>query len=174
MGGVPTQIPQTPSRVHQADLIMPHKKEDIYRRAYDQLCAYMDEHKMRHTPERFNILSSVCALQRFSVEELRDSLTELLISRATVYNTIELFEKAGIIRHIEKEYGVRAGQYELAWLKSSSVYIMCQRCGRVREVKDPTFSRMLEDKRLTNFVLERYSLYLYGHCKVCKKKKTTK
>jgi Fe2+ or Zn2+ uptake regulation protein len=149
---------------------MPQKKEDTYRRAYDQLCAYMDEHKMRHTPERFNILSSVCMLQRFSVEDLRESLTELLISRATVYNTIELFEKAGIIRHIEKEHGVRAGQYELAWLRSSSIQIICQHCGRVREVKDPTFSRILEDKRLTNFMLERYSLYLYGHCKVCKKK----
>lgn len=149
---------------------MSQKKEDIYRRAYDQLCAYMDEHKLRHTPERFNILSSVCTLQRFSVEELRESLTELLISRATVYNTIELFEKAGIIRHVEKEYGVRAGYYELSWLKSSAIHIICQRCGRVREVKDSTFSRMLEDKRLTNFVLDRYSLYLYGHCKVCKKK----
>ena len=149
---------------------MPNKKEDLYRKAYDQLCAYMDEHNLRYTPERFNILSSVCKLQRFNVDELRNSLTELLISRATVYNTIELFEKAGIIRHIEKEYGVRAGQYELAYLKSSSIHIICQQCGKVREVKDPTFTRILEDKRLTNFVLERYSLYLYGRCKVCKKK----
>jgi hypothetical protein len=47
---------------------MPNKKEDIYRRAYDQLCAYMDEHKLRHTPERFNILSSVCTLQRFTID----------------------------------------------------------------------------------------------------------
>ena len=149
---------------------MPNKKEDLYRKAYDQLCAYMDEHNLRYTPERFNILSSVCKLQRFNVDELRNSLTELLISRATVYNTIELFEKAGIIRHIEKEYGVRAGQYELAYLKSSSIHIICQQCGKVREVKESTFSRILEDKRLTNFVLERYSLYLYGRCKVCKKK----
>ena len=149
---------------------MPNKKEDLYRKAYDQLCAYMDEHNLRYTPERFNILSSVCKLQRFNVDELRNSLTELLISRATVYNTIALFEKAGIIRHIEKEYGVRAGQYELAYLKSSSIHIICQQCGKVREVKDSTFSRILEDKRLTNFVLERYSLYLYGRCKVCKKK----
>ena len=103
---------------------MPHRNEDLYRKAYDQLCAYMDAHQMRYTPERFNILSSVCRLQRFSVEQLRNSLTELLISRATVYNTIELFEKAGIIRHIEKEYGVRAGQYELSYLKASSVYII--------------------------------------------------
>ncbi len=149
---------------------MPHRKDDLYRKAYDQLCAYMDEHKLRYTPERFNILSSACKLQRFTVDDLRNSLTELLISRATVYNTIELFEKAGIVRHIEKEYGVRAGQYEMSYLKTSSIFIICQQCGRIREMKDSTFSRILEDKRLANFVLERYSLYLYGRCKVCKKK----
>ena len=38
---------------------MPNKKEDLYRRAYDQLCAYMDEHKLRYTPERFNIFQSL-------------------------------------------------------------------------------------------------------------------
>jgi Fur family ferric uptake transcriptional regulator len=150
---------------------MPHTKEELYRRAYDQLCAYMDEHKLRYTPERFNILSTVCDLQRFTIEELRSSLSEILISRATVYNTIELFEKAGIIRHIEKQYGIRAGQYELTYMKGSSVYIVCQQCGRIRELKDSTFTRVLEDKKMSNFVLERYSLYLYGHCKTCKRKK---
>ena len=55
---------------------MPNKKEDLYRKAYDQLCAYMDEHNLRYTPERFNILSSVCKLQRFNVDELRNSLTD--------------------------------------------------------------------------------------------------
>jgi Fe2+ or Zn2+ uptake regulation protein len=145
-------------------------KDDIYRSLYEQLCRYMDEHKMRHTAERFSILSAVCTLQRFTVDDLRYALTGILISRATVYNTLELLEKAGIIRHIEKEYGVRAGQYELSYLKTSSVFIICQQCGRTREVKDTTITRVLEDKKLSNFVLERYSLYLYGRCKVCKKK----
>ena len=87
---------------------MPHRtKEEIYRKAYDQLCAYMDEHNLRHTAERFSILSSICTLQRFTVDDLRYSLTGITISRATVYNTLELMEKAGIIRRIEKEYGVQ-------------------------------------------------------------------
>lgn len=150
---------------------MPQKKqEEIYRKAYDQLCSYLDEHNLRHTPERLCILSSACSLQRFTVDDLRYSLTGILISRATVYNTLELFEKAGVIRHIEKEYGVRAGQYELSCLKTSSVQIICQQCGRISEVKDSTISRMLEDKRFTNFIPERFSLYIYGKCKVCRKK----
>ncbi len=145
-------------------------KDDIYRSLYEQLCRYMDEHKMRHTAERFSILSAVCTLQRFTVDDLRYALTGILISRATVYNTLELLEKAGIIRHIEKEYGVRAGQYELTCLKSSSVQIICQRCGRISEIKDSTISRMLADKKFSNFTPERFSLYIYGHCKVCRRK----
>lgn len=145
-------------------------KDDIYRSLYEQLCRYMDEHKMRHTAERFSILSAVCTLQRFTVDDLRYALTGILISRATVYNTLELLEKAGIIRHIEKEYGVRAGQYELTCLKSSSVQIICQRCGRINEIKDSTISRMLADKKFSNFTPERFSLYIYGHCKVCRRK----
>lgn len=150
---------------------MSHRnKEDIYRKAYEQLCAYMDEHGLRYTAERFSILSSICTLQRFTVDDLRYSLSGITISRATVYNTLELMEKAGIIRHIEKEYGVRAGQYELSFLKASSVQIICQRCGRISEIKDSTISRMLADKKFTNFNPERFSLYIYGHCKVCRRK----
>lgn len=151
---------------------MPNKKQDdIYRTSYNQLCSYLDEHQLRHTQERLCILSAICTLQRFTVEELRLALTDLIISRATVYNTLELFEEAGVIRHIEKEYGVRAGQYELSCLKSSSVQIICQRCGRISDVKDSTISRMLEDKRFSNFNPERFSLYIYGRCKTCRKKR---
>lgn len=151
-------------------------KDELYRNAYDMLCAYMDKHSMRYTSERFYILEQACKLQRFTIGELRNSLADMLISRATVYNAIELMEKAGIIRLLEKEYGVRAGRYELTFLKGSSLHIICELCGRTREFKDPTFTRMLEDKRFSNFIVERYSLYLYGRCKTCKrlqKKKTT-
>lgn len=149
---------------------MPHHSEELYRQAYDQLCSYMDANALRHTAERFNILTTVCQLQRFTVDDLRYNLSGITISRATVYNALNLFEKAGIIRHLEKDYGVRAGQYELTFLKGSSVQILCQRCGRISEVKDPTISRMLEDKKFTNFIPEHFSLYIYGHCKVCRKK----
>lgn len=153
---------------------MPHKQEEIYCKAYHQLCSYLDEHNLRHTQERLCILSSICALQRFSVDDLRNSLSDILISRATIYNTLELFEQAGVIRHLEKEFGVRAGQYELSCLHNSFVQIVCQQCGRVSDVKDSTIYRMLEDKRFTNFIPERFSIYIYGRCKVCRKKSIRK
>ena len=154
---------------------MPNKKQDdIYKRAYQLLCEYIETHKLRHTNERKLILSSVCSLQRFSVEELRLSLTSLTISRAPVYNALDVMENAGIVHRLEKDFGKRAGQYELVFLRTSSVRILCQSCGRISEVKDSTIQRMLEDKSFTNFVQERFSLYIYGHCKICRRKQMTR
>ena len=154
---------------------MPNKKQDdIYKHAYQLLNEYIDKHKLRHTNERKLILSSVCSLQRFSVEELRLSLTSLTISRATVYNALITMEKAGIVHRLEKDFGKRSVQYELRFLRTSSVKIICQNCGRISEVKDSTIQRMLEDKNFTNFIQERFSLYIYGHCKICRRKQMTR
>ena len=35
---------------------MPNKTNDIFRKAYEKMCAYLDAHHMNHTTERFTIL----------------------------------------------------------------------------------------------------------------------
>lgn len=146
------------------------KSDEIYRKAYELLADYIERNQLRNTAERFNILRAVCTLQRFSVEELRETLTDITISRATVYNNLCLMEKAGVVHRLEKEFGKRATQFELVFLRTSSVKIICRHCGRISEVLDSTIQRMLEDKSFTNFIQEHFSLYMYGHCKVCRKK----
>ena len=141
-----------------------------YSSAVEQLCAYLDEHGMRHTREREVILEKVCDLRCFSVEQVRNVLTEMTISRATIYNTLDVLQRAGIIHRLDKEFGVRAGQYEVVQANASHIQIICQRCGRVSEVRDTTINRMLADKRFTNFNPQRFSLYIYGTCKVCRRK----
>lgn len=125
---------------------------------------------MRHTREREVILEKVCDLRCFSVEQVRNVLTEMTISRATIYNTLDVLQRAGIIHRLDKEFGVRAGQYEVVQANASHIQIICQRCGRVSEVRDTTINRMLADKRFTNFNPQRFSLYIYGTCKVCRRK----
>lgn len=144
--------------------------ENIQQTLSEQFGNYLTQHQLKHTPERFTILRSVCRLQRFTIEELQASLTELTISRATVYNTISILQDAGLVQKLDKEYGVRATQYELVRASDSSVQIICQRCGRVSIVRDSTISRMLEDKRWSNFVPDHFSLYVFGKCKVCRRK----
>jgi Fur family ferric uptake transcriptional regulator len=154
---------------------MPNKKQDdIYRRAYQLLCDYLERNQLRHTAERMTILASVCSLQRFTVDDLRYSLTGITISRATVYNALTVMEKAGIVHRLEKDFGKRSAQYEIVFIQSSSVKIICRNCGRISEVKDSTIERMLEDKSFANFNPEKFSLYIYGHCKVCRRKQLLK
>lgn len=135
------------------------------------MCAYLDAHHMNHTTERLTILQAICNMQIFSVEELRNALVEIHISRATIYNNLNLFEQAGVVRRLDKEFGVRAGQYEIILPQSSSIKVVCQRCGRISDVKDSTINRMLADKKFTNFVPEYFTLYVHGHCKVCRRQK---
>ena len=149
---------------------MPHKREDILKKYTAVLNAFLDQNQLKHTPERLIILTAVCSLRRFTMAELQDSIIEHSISRATVYNTLALLEKANIILRLEKDFGVRAQQYELVNNKDSFVHIICQKCGRVKKVSDATIARMLADTRWSNFVPQHFSLYVYGKCRVCKNK----
>lgn len=149
---------------------MPYRKTDIFTEVSNQLYAYIDKHGLRHTTERMVILEAICRLKSFTVDELRDVLTHLKISRATVYNTLTLLVDANIIRRLDKEFGTRAIQYELVRISQSSVQVICTRCGRVSKIKDSTIQRMLADKRWSNFELQHLTLYVYGKCKVCRKK----
>ena len=149
---------------------MPHRKENILQRGEQQLRSYLTEHGMKHTPERYSIMATACRLQHFTIDELRASLTELSISRATIYNTLSLLEDARLVQKLNKEYGVRTAQYEWVQDSESTVQIVCTKCGRISPVKDSTISRMLADKRWSNFVPHHFSLYMFGQCKVCRRK----
>ena len=149
---------------------MPHRKENILQRGEQQLRSYLTEHGLKHTPERYSIMATACRLQHFTIDELRASITELSISRATIYNTLSLLEDARLVQKLDKEFGVRTAQYEWVQDSESTVQIVCTKCGRISPVKDSTISRMLADKRWSNFVPHHFSLYMFGQCKVCRRK----
>ncbi len=143
--------------------------EDIYPLMQKRLDTYISEHGLRRTQERNFVLGKVCALQCFSIEELQRTLTGMRISRATVYNALGLFGQAGIVHRLEKEFGVRAGQYEVLQPGRSHIRLVCERCGRVSDVKNIAVHRTLTAQKFTNFNLRQYSLYLYGMCKTCRR-----
>ena len=149
---------------------MPHRKEHSIETAIQLLREYLTEQGLKHTPERYSIMTAACRLQQFTIDELRAALTELAISRATIYNTLSLLEDARLVQKLDKEFGVRTAKYEWVKDRESSVQMVCLKCGRVSPVKDSTISRMLADKRWTNFVPQRFSLYVFGECKVCRRK----
>lgn len=137
--------------------------------AEDKLSHYLAQHKMRRTPERLAILGKVMARQgHFVVEEIHALLTGegYHVSRATVYNTISLFEACGIVRRLHLNSG--ADEYECVDERSGHLHLVCSRCGKVREVKDAELSRTLALKRYPSFVMTGFDLYISGTCTRCR------
>lgn len=86
------------------------------------------------------------------------------ISRATVYNTLELFKKHGLVREVivEKE----RARYD--YLVERHIHFLCRRCGRLYDleaVKCP----LLEQEFVEGHRLEECRPYLVGTCRDCLK-----
>ena len=77
------------------------------------LTEYLRIKKLRKTPERYAILDKVCEMNRhFDIDMLYDIIEEdgFHVSRATLYNTMELFTDCGIVRR--HQFGNQPMQYE--------------------------------------------------------------
>ncbi|MCQ2347969.1 MAG: transcriptional repressor [Paludibacteraceae bacterium] len=143
---------------------------DIYLRAEQILLEYQGMHKMRNTPERRLILRTIASHGgRFTVAQVKDWIKDAFISQATVYNTLQLFEKAGIVHCLRKQHSSRVMEYELQLGEQSAMQIICTKCGRVATVKDMSAETALRMKNYPNFIMHHFSIYVFGECKHCRK-----
>ena len=99
---------------------------------------YLQKQRQRRTPERFFILEEIYNIDfHFDV----DSLYELMkkkkyrLSRATIYNTLELLMDCGLItRH---QFGKNLSRYEKSFEYKQHDHLICEDCERVLEFCDP-------------------------------------
>ncbi|MDE7160269.1 MAG: transcriptional repressor [Muribaculaceae bacterium] len=121
---------------------------------------------LRKTPERFEILSRVLEIKgHFGVDYLHGLMEEsgYHVSRATVYNTLDLLLDCGLIRrHIFETHQAR---YEVAG--TSHFHLVCTRCGRISEADDRQIARALDSIRHGDFRPAYFSATVYGLCGDC-------
>lgn len=150
-------------------------EEKIKAAARASLTQYMDEHKMRKTPERFAILEKVMETAgHFSIEELNQNLNAsgYHVSRATVYNTIELLTKCGLVRR--HAFVSQSPQYEKITTPVGHYHLICTSCGKIREIKDTEIDHLLAvPKRFGKFMPSFIDLNIYGLCGTCQRKVKT-
>jgi len=130
---------------------------------------YMIDKSMRKTQERFTILEHICLIQgHFDVETLRQRLLDhnYHVSRASVYNTIELLMDAGLV--VRHQFTAQLVQYELKMLAATHHHAICNYCSAVKEFKNDKISKDVIIQRVTKFTNEYHSLYIYGMCSKCK------
>ena len=133
--------------------------------------AFLEQNKLRKTPERMAILNCILKINSlFTIDRLFQLMdkTDYHVSRATVYNTIDLLSQCGIIRRHVFE-GMQP-QYERI-TASTRGYLVCTVCGKAKDVRDNDFIAFMNaHKKISSFTMSHYSLYMYGTCGACARK----
>lgn len=141
------------------------KSNEIVKQKFTQ---FLENRKLRKTPERFAILDKIYSMtEHFDVDTLFDTMIEhgYRVSKATVYNTIDLLLEAGLVR--QHRFGNNQAQYEKVNTSSNHHHLICTKCGKIREVKDIDLMEQLDNKKFNKFTTSYYMLYVYGVCSRC-------
>lgn len=149
---------------------MPDPK-DIVREIKNIFSAYLEQHGQRRTPERFTILEEIYSRSdHFDAETLYIQMKNknLNISRATVYNTLDLLVSCDLVtRH---QFGKNFAQYEKSYGYKQHDHVICVDCRKVVEFCDPRIQQIQSMMaELLNFKITHHSLNLYGICGSCQK-----
>ncbi|MBQ9171250.1 MAG: transcriptional repressor [Bacteroidaceae bacterium] len=137
----------------------------------DRLTQYMEERSMRKTPERYEILRVAgLASGIFTIDELMNLMKEqgeFQVSRATIFNTMELFVDAGIVI---KHPLATAAHYEMRTDCNPKAYVICRQCNTITKVSTSTARLALVNLHVRYFGIEDKLLYMHGLCRKCQAK----
>ena len=127
---------------------------------------FLKEQNLRQTPERFMVLEEIYATDdHVDADELYLRLKQKgnRISRATVYNTLDLLLDCDLVgRH---QFGKNQAKYERAYSYWQHDHLICLDCNEVLEFCDPRIQGIQEMvAEIYQFEIKHHALHLYGHC----------
>ncbi len=140
--------------------------------AHETLSHYLkSKGNLRATPERYAILDAVLQTQgHFDAEGLYYRLISsgMKISKATVYNTLDLLQDAGLVS--KYRFAEQTSRYEKAYGRPHHHHLVCLKCGDIIEfVNDRLEGIQAEVCDEKGFRPQSYSLQIFGTCSKCSK-----
>ena len=144
------------------------EKTESMLQARQKLSDYVRINSLRNTQEREALLDAIyMADVAYTADELCRRMSGkqfLRISRATVYNNLVLFEKAGLVR---KSYLNDQVVFERTDRTRGVIRMICGGCGKVTEMNDDRVRHQIGEMKTRRFTMSGWTLNIHGLCSKC-------